>query len=827
MTAPYILDAARTWHNHGATPVPVSVDGSKRPAGTWRHLTEKQPAWDDVEQAFARDTDGLGIICGASSGGLEMLEAEGRAVAEGVVAAYAQLLTDHGLGDLWARLNGGYVETSPSGGIHWYYRVDGAPAKANTKLASRPATAEELVDNPRERVKVLIETRGQGGFTVVAPSAGRSHPTGQPWAVLTGTVPSIPTLTSDERDALYAIATMLDTSPPVEADTPAGRSGASAGGRPGDDYNSRTSWDELLVPDGWTKARALGQVRCWVRPGKDARDGISATTGRNEADNLYVFTTSTDLPVEQPISKFGYYALTRHGGDYSAAAKQLRKDGYGDTLKLAPDPDVTEVERIDATGTDGATVVAMRPVEASRVGERYGPTEDGTARALVHLHSDRLRYCPQRGQWLVWAGSRWVWDVAERHRELIRAIARDLPDEKGWATYKRRALSAAGVSGIERHARSDEHLTVHIDQLDARPFELNTPGGIVNLSTGNLSAPDPSALHTRSTAVTPDFDRASDLLGSFLSTTFGGDQQLVTYVQQLLGLAALGRVVEQILPFGFGAGANGKSTLLDACMYTLGRGDEGYAISAPAEMLMVRKYSEHPAEIAQLAGARLVVCSELEEGARFAEARVKLLTGGDSINARFMRRDPFTFTPSHTLFLLGNSKPQAATGGQAFYRRLRLIPFEHVVPEADRDPRLLEKLEADAPALLAWIVRGAASYLAAGALMTPEHVRAATDEYASEQDTVGRFVEERCLLSPTARITVRELRAAYETWCAEVGEVPASPKRFAQDVIAHGAEAYRAQGVRRYRGIELYGSDEGDETDGRESAYGDLGGGSW
>lgn len=458
------------------------------------------------------------------------------------------------------------------------------------------------------------------------------------------------------------------------------------------------------------------------------------------------------------------------------------------------------------TGTNSPQPAAHtnpRPLDVTRVGEHYGPTEDGTAQALVHLHDGTLRYCPQRGDWLTWTGARWEWDTREQHRELIRQIARDLPGGEGWATHKRRALSAAGVTGIARLAQSDPRITIHIDRLDSNPYEINTPGGIIDLRTGTIRPPDPTALHTRTTTATPDFNHPSTLLASFLTTTFGGDRQLIGYVQRLLGVAIIGTVLEQILPFAHGSGANGKSTLFEAAIHALGRGEDGYAMSVPSEMLMVRKHTEHPAELAQLAGARLAVASELEDGARFAEARIKQLTGRDSINARFMRRDPFTFTPSHTFVLLGNHKPQATTGGPAFWRRLALIPFDHVVPEPERDPLLGEKLAEQDGAILAWMAAGAADYLTHG-LRPPTAIQDATAQYALEQDTVGRFVDERCTIGAAQRSAMREFRAAYESWCLESGETPVTARRLGQEIRDRfGVTAARSTGMKYYRGIDV------------------------
>jgi putative DNA primase/helicase len=792
------LKEALTWHAAGYTPLPVKPDGTKSPAvRTWTQWQQRPPTLPELIDLFAVDHDGLGLVCGAVSGNLEMLELEGRAVDDGMFDQLSRAFADHDFVHLWGRVTNGYAERTPSGGVHWYYRVNG-PAAGNTKLARRPSTPDELAANPGAKVQVLIETRGEGGFTVIAPSNGRTHPTGQPWTVITGAPADIPTLTEDERDAIHAIASTLDQMPTVEIPQPSGSTSllSLAGGlRPGDDYNQRTTWKEILEPHGWRLVRHFGgNTYGWQRPGKPG-PGISATTGRNEADNLYIFSTSTEHEEERPHSKFSMYAQLEHGGDYSAAAKALRAQGYGTPPPIAPTP--APVRHLHAV--DGTAALAEPRIEPTHPAA-YGPTEDGTARALAETQTDALRYCPQRGMWLTWTGTRWAWDTAEIHREHIRDMARRLPDGDGWAAYKKRALSSGGVTGIARLAQSDARLTVHIDDLDANPYELNTPTGIIDLRTGHQRPANPQALHTRTTTAAPDYDRESELLTRFLHTTFGGDPNLIGYIQRLIGLSLIGIVLEQILLFAYGSGANGKSTLIEAIMSVVGRNETGYSIAAPAEMLMIRKHTEHPAELAQLAGARLVICSELDDGQRFAEARIKQLTGRDSINARFMRRDPFTFTPSHTLWLIGNHKPDATAGGPAFWRRLKLVPFGHVVPEPERDIRLPEKLAEEAPAILAWIARGAALYNTHG-LATPEAVTTATEAYESDQDTIGRFVAEQChrAANDSVRVRVTHLREAYEQWCRESGDTPVSARRLTQELRdRYGVESVKGTAGQRF-----------------------------
>ena len=798
-----MLDEALAWYDAGYAPLPLAIDGSKRPwVDDWRTFAENPPTRDEVHGIFSRrnTTQGIGLLCGSSSDGLEMLEFEGRAITEKLLPKYVEALTDNGLGDLWGKINTGYVELTPSGGIHWYYQVDGE-ARRNTKIASRPSTDEELEADPAEKVKVLIETRGQGGFTVIAPSAGSSHATGQGWIVIAGSRQTVPTITEDERDALYAIGSFFDTTPVVEAPEPRAPGANIMGGtRPGDEFNDRADWDEVL--DGWQRVHSFGgNAYGWRRPGKSM--GISATTGRNDGDNLYVFSTSTEFEAERPYSKFAAYALLAHGGDYSAAAKDLSRRGYGTPPPITPPASAPKPVRHLSVVDDGSSARVLEP-EVSAEADEYGPTEDGTARMLVDRHVHELRYCPQRSEWLTWNGHRWEWDTRGTHREFVRSIARELPEEQGWGAYKKRALSASGVTGIARLASTDAAVVIHIDELDAKPFELNTPGGIIDLRSGTLRPSDPIALHTRVTTVSPDFENGSDVLDKFLADTFP-DVHLRDYVARLLGLSAIGTVLENVLPFGYGVGANGKTTLYEAVSHALGIGETGYAMSAPSEMLMQRRNSEHPAELAQLVGARLVVCSELDDGQKFAEARVKQLTGADSINARFMRRDPFTFRPSHTLHLLGNHKPSATTGGPAFWRRVQLVPFDHVVPEKERDGMLGEKLSNAAPAVLAWLARGAADYLSGG-LRVPAIVHEATADYAADQDTIGRFVEEECHRASSDLVQVKTgaLRDAYERWCAEMGETAVSAKRLTSELYERfGVTTKRTNSARFYARISL------------------------
>lgn len=790
-----ILDAALAWHAAGASVVRVAVDGSKRPLGAWKQHQNTAVDADTIRAWFADGHPGVGVVTGTVSGNLEMLELEGRAMTVGLMAQIRDLADASGLLDLLDRVLAGYAEFTPGGGFHLYYRVDG-PVAGNTKLARRPATDDELAENPVDKVKVLIETRGEGGFVVVAPSYGAVHPTGKAWVAVPGRTPAdIPTLTTDERDALHILAAAFDRMPDDEPVEPRRTTSDGTGVRPGDAYNQQATWRDILEPHGWVPVHRWRDVTYWRRPGKN--DGISATTGRNDADNLYVFTTSTAFDAERPYSKFAAYALLEHRGDYSEAAKALRALGYGDP----------PAQRATAVHED------LRPGQgtghAPAYADGYTLTDDGNALRLVDAHTHDIRYVHERSTWLTWNGARWIWDNDGQVIEHARQLARDLPTEgKAEARHRTYSLSARGLSAAERLARSDRRTVTSLGHLDARPYELNTPAGAVDLRTGQLLPPDPGALHTRSTTVTPDFDTTPTRWHAFLADTFAGDPDMAGYVQRLLGLSVIGTFLEQVLPFAYGStGANGKTTLLEVAEQLLGTGDTGYAMSAPSDLLLKTAHTGHPTEIARLSGARMVLTSELEEGERFAQARVKKLTGGDTLTGRFMGQDFFDFRPTHTIWLLANHQP-AATADEAFWRRLRLIPFVHQVPKEKRDPDLKDKLiDAEGPAILAWIIAGAVDYLDHG-LQTPASVDTATTAYATDQDTVARFVADRCTTGDVnalhLRVNTATLRSAYETWCRIEAETPISPKALTQALRAQfGVETTRSKTSRFYLGIRI------------------------
>ncbi|MGW9596270.1 DNA primase family protein [Streptomyces chartreusis] len=414
-------------------------------------------------------------------------------------------------------------------------------------------------------------------------------------------------------------------------------------------------------------------------------------------------------------------------------------------------------------------------------------TDRGNAKLFVKLYANDYRHVPGIG-WYRWDTTRWqideddtvLWAAGDLAENIANTDPRGLFTSRALQQHRRRALSTTGMNAMLNQAKAAPGMVLNASLLDADPYALCTPEGIVDLRTSLLKAPDPDKdFHSRSTTVspqqvpTPRWDR-------FLTDTFGDDaegREMITFLQLLLGYSITGDVGAQVLPFLFGSGKNGKSVLLDVLMKLLG----DYADAAPPGFLMARPYEGHPTDLAELHGRRVIVCSEVRHGDKFDEARVKLLTGGDRIKARRMRQDFFSFQPTHKLWLLGNHRPEVGIGGFAFWRRMRLIPFERVVSDDRKIDNLADILVTEEGAgILGWLIKGARRYLAGSRDLTgPERVRIATTAYAETEDHTGRFYEECCIFGADHRAEQTRLYSVYKGWCQNEGASAMSSRAFA------------------------------------------------
>jgi putative DNA primase/helicase len=366
-----------------------------------------------------------------------------------------------------------------------------------------------------------------------------------------------------------------------------------------------------------------------------------------------------------------------------------------------------------------------------------------------------------------------VYDLVRAHCRLAAAA---LPDDK--KSLSRDLASAKTVAAVERLARSDSRHARKADDFDASPWELNTPVGVVDLKTGSTRPHSKTDLFTECTAVAPG--GSCPRWKQFLSEITRGDDEMVNYLQRMVGYTLTGSIREHGFSFVWGPGGNGKSVFLNTIAAVLG----DYARTAMSDVFTMGRNDQHPTHLASLRGARMVCVTETEEGRPWAESRLKSLTGGDKISARVMRGDPFEFAPVFKLWIAGNHRPVLRNPDPAMRRRLHLVPLTFVPASPDR--QLQESLIAELPGILKWALEGCAAWQRDG-LNPPAAVVDETAEYFAEQDTIASWIAERCSPS-TGTLPSGRAYTDWKGWALARGEDPGNEKRFSAEMERYYAK---------------------------------------
>lgn len=400
-------------------------------------------------------------------------------------------------------------------------------------------------------------------------------------------------------------------------------------------------------------------------------------------------------------------------------------------------------------------------------------SDEALATRFADQHQDELRYVAGWGCWYIWRNTRWQRDNTLHVRRLAREVCRSASAECRNERLAKEIASAKTIGAVERLAMADPRLAATVEQWDRDPWLLNTPGGAVDLRLGETRPHRREDYCTRVTAVAPGGDCPT--WHAFLGKVTDGDTELQIYLKHVAGYCLTGRTTEQCLFFLHGTGRNGKSSFVNTIAGVMG----DYATVAPSDAFVATHKEQHPTQLAGLFGARLVITTETEDGKRWAEARIKALTGGDMITARFMRQDFFSFTPEFKLMIAGNHRPSLRNVDIAMRRRLHLIPFQVTIAEDEQDPDLFEKLKAEWPGILAWMIEGAAEWAMVG-LKQSEAVRNATDDYLTAEDVIDAWCKECCVLGLAYTATSADLFTSWRTYCEAAGEYANTQKWFIQ-----------------------------------------------
>lgn len=458
--------------------------------------------------------------------------------------------------------------------------------------------------------------------------------------------------------------------------------------------------------------------------------------------------------------------------------------------------------------------VSTAPVQEllPALSDEYAPqcSDDDLASQHIKRMQSNALWSEMWGRWLFWRGDRWIKDetnfILDMVRQTCRKVSLDVLSDASLDAGKRqrqadKIASYRTITNVERLSRTFREVATHPDEWDRDLWALNTPGGVVDLRTGILRAHSIEDRFTKITKVAPDGDCPTWL--SFLNTATAGNQDLIAFLKRMCGYSLTGEIREHALFFVYGTGGNGKGTFLNTITKILG----DYQQVASAETFTESHNDRHTTELASLQSARLVTAQETEEGKRWAESRIKSLTGGDPITARYMRQDNFTFIPQFKLVIVGNHKPAFRNVDEAIKRRLHLIPFTAVIANKDKDPLLARKLEAEAPGILKWMIEGCVEWARDG-LHPPSIVKESTDEYLDAEDALQQWIDECCDIDGRHFGASSALFASWTKFCEDTGEYVGSQKRLMARLESRGIKiGQKFKGTRGCVGIRLKNDD--------------------
>lgn len=431
-------------------------------------------------------------------------------------------------------------------------------------------------------------------------------------------------------------------------------------------------------------------------------------------------------------------------------------------------------------------------------------SDEALALRFADVNSNHLKYVSAWGRWLIWAGVRWISDDTLAALNLARNICRHAAETCSEVRVSRAIASAKTVSAVEKLAKADRRIAATVGQFDAEIWLLNTPAGIVDLRTGTQRSSNPTDFLTKLTGVAPASSQPCPTWKQFLSRVTGDDADLIAFLQRVAGYSLTGSTEAHALFFLYGTGSNGKSTFINALIGCMG----DYHRTAAIETFTASSSERHPTDMAGLRGARLVTAVETEEGRRWAESKVKALTGGDTIAARFMRQDYFEFVPTFKLLIAGNHKPGLRSVDEAIRRRFNLIPFTVTIPESERDEGLPDKLRAEWPSILGWMIQGCLDWQRRG-LDPPSAVIDATAAYLEAEDALAAWIEEAGEVDPNFFEGSQALFGSWKQYATRTGEYVGSLKKFSQRLEERGAsiglsKSRGADGTRGFVGLRLH-----------------------
>lgn len=425
------------------------------------------------------------------------------------------------------------------------------------------------------------------------------------------------------------------------------------------------------------------------------------------------------------------------------------------------------------------------------------PTEDNVALAFAERHQGEYAYLHGTGKWFKWDGTRWQEDVTRLVSHDIRNLARNY-NKEGKATPAKNSF----ISGVDNLCRTDPRFSRNAADFDGDNYLLNCPNGTYDLHTMTLRKHNPEDCITKITSTKPT-NQGGDVFRRFISEITEDDTELAGFLQRTLGACLSGAVEEHWLLFWNGHGRNGKNTLGDVVLTIMG----DYARTVPSSTLMAQRNQAHATEIMNMKGMRLVASGEVEEGAHWAEAKIKELTGDMYLTGQYMRQDWVSFPRTHKHLIYGNHRPQLRNVDMGIRSRLKIVPFKACF-RGREDADLPRKLEAESGYILYWLMKGHKAWIDAGkSVGTCKAVEEETADYYGSQSTIDAWIEENCFIEPVDGQAGRhwakggDLYKDYQDWKRNRGENAQSMTRFGEQ-LGKKFNKVKAAGV-RYEGLQI------------------------